>query len=48
MVISGLIATGNKDKLMKLAKDEGLNVSDNVLFIRITSYNVCYTKLLRC
>jgi len=33
MVIGGLIATGNKDKLMKLAKDEGLNVGDNVLFI---------------
>ena len=33
MVVGGLIATGNKDKLMKLAKDEGLDVSDKVLFI---------------
>jgi hypothetical protein len=33
MVITGLIASGNRDKLLKLSREVGLNVPENVLFI---------------
>jgi hypothetical protein len=33
MVISGLIASGNRDKLMKLAKEVGMQVPPDVLFL---------------
>ena len=32
-VITGLIAAGNRDKLMKLAREVGMKVPDNVLFL---------------
>jgi len=33
MVVSGLIASGNRDKLMKLAKEVGMQVPPDVLFL---------------
>lgn len=33
MVVSGLVASGNRDKLMKLARDVGMQVPADVLFI---------------
>lgn len=33
MVVTGLIATGNRDKLLTLAKEVGLEVGDDVIFI---------------
>ena len=33
MLISGLVASGNRDKLMKLAKDVGMQVPPDVLFL---------------
>lgn len=32
MLVSGLIAQGNQQKLMKLAKETGLDISDDVIF----------------
>lgn len=32
-LVTGLIATGNRDKLMTLAKDVGMQVTDDVIFI---------------
>jgi hypothetical protein len=32
-LVTGLIATGNRDKLMTLAKDVGMHVTDDVIFI---------------
>ena len=36
----------NEDVLTQL--EDGLIITKNLLDDRITSYNVCYTKLLRC
>jgi hypothetical protein len=33
MVVSGLVASGNRDKLMKLAKEVGMQVPPDVLFL---------------
>ncbi|PLX93381.1 MAG: hypothetical protein C0621_07615 [Desulfuromonas sp.] len=33
MVVSGLIASGNRDKLATVAKETGLNVSEQVIFL---------------
>ncbi len=33
MVVTGLVASGNRDKLMKLAQDTGLQVPENVIFL---------------
>ncbi len=33
MLVSGLIAKGNRTKLLKLARETGLNIDDNVIFI---------------
>jgi len=33
MEITGLIASGNRDKLLQLAKETGMNVSEDVLFV---------------
>jgi len=33
MKVGGLIASGNRDKLLELAKETGMNVSNNVLFL---------------
>jgi len=33
MVAGGLVASGNRDKLMQLAKELGMNVPDNVIFL---------------
>ncbi len=33
MLVTGLIATGNRDKLMTLARDVGMQIPENVIFI---------------
>ena len=33
MLIAGLIARGNQQKLIKLAKETALNIADNVIFL---------------
>ena len=33
MVVGGLIASGNRDKLMQLARDVGMDVADDVIFV---------------
>ena len=33
MLVGGLVASGNRDKLMQLAKDVGMEVADDVIFI---------------
>ena len=48
----GAAALGDEEELVALARlrvqlDLGGQVGAGVLLLRITSYNVCYTKLLR-
>ncbi|BCA80398.1 hypothetical protein [Desulfuromonas sp. AOP6] len=33
MLVGGLVASGNKDKLLKLAQEEGLDISENIIFL---------------
>ena len=33
MLVGGLVASGNKDKLLKLAREEGLDISENIIFL---------------
>ena len=33
MLVAGLIARGNQQKLLKLAKQTGLNITDDVIFL---------------
>jgi len=33
MLVGGLVASGNKDKLLKLAREEGLDINENIIFL---------------